>query len=134
MSTVQRTLQEIRKEDNEHTQKLLFIVKLREVLRMRLSSEDEKLANSNAKVASKISSIMHGQTIEATALLQKGRKRSERTAEEIAADALKHIQALGELVNEVQSREDGEMLALLSAAKKRRDLGNQIEAQQEALT
>lgn len=135
MAQVQGELVQIRKEDTEHTQKLLFVVKLREALRMRLSAEDEKLAGSNAKVATKISEVMHGQHLQETAtLLQKVARKSDRSAEDIAADALKHMQALSGLIDEIQGREDAEMSALVETEKKRRSIAGSIEAEQEAMS
>merc|ERR1719443_344249 len=135
MAQVQSELSQIRKEDAEHTQKLLFVVKLREALRMRLSAEDEKLAGSNAKVATKIAEVMHGQHLQETAaLLQKDARKSDRSAEEIAADALKHMQALSGLIDEIQGKEDAEMTALVATEKKRRSLAGAIEAEQEAMS
>merc|ERR1719197_1563331 len=129
MAQVQGELAQIRKEDTEHTQKLLFVVKLREALRMRLSAEDEKLASSNAKVATRISEVMHGQHLQETAaFLQKDARKSDRSAEEIAADALKHMQALSGLIDEIQGKEDSEMSALVATEKKRRSLAGAIEA------
>merc|ERR1719379_375733 len=69
LGNMQGELEQIRKADSEHTQKLLFIAKLREALRLRLSAEDEKLAAANSKIATKISSIMHGQQLAETAAL-----------------------------------------------------------------
>merc|ERR1719515_167861 len=135
MAQVQGELSQIRKQDSEHTQKLLFVVKLREALRMRLSAEDEKLAGSNAKVATKISEVMHGQHLQETAaLLQKDARKSDRSAEEIASDALKHMQALSGLIDEIQGKEDAEMSALVATEKKRRSLAGAIEAEQEAMS
>merc|ERR1719482_720539 len=135
MAQVQGELSQIRKEDTEHTQKLLFVVKLREALRMRLSAEDEKLAGSNARVATKISEVMHGQHLQETAtLLQKTKRKSDRSAEEIAADALKHMQALSGLIDEIQGKEDAEMSALVTTEKKRRSMAGAIEAEQEAMS
>merc|ERR1719281_1503570 len=105
---LQAELKQIRQQDATHTQHLLFIVKLREALRTRLTAEDEKLTSANQKVATSINSIMHGQLSQSATLLQRGNRRSERTAEEIAADALKHMQALGELIEEIQGHEDSE--------------------------
>merc|ERR1719443_807478 len=109
MAQVQGELSQIRKQDSEHTQKLLFVVKLREALRMRLSAEDEKLAGSNAKVATKISEVMHGQHLQETAaFLQKNARKSDRSAEEISA--------------------------LVATEKKRRSVAGAIEAEQEAMS
>merc|ERR1719159_723392 len=101
---------------------------------MRLSAEDEKLAGANSKIAAKIANIMHGQRLEEAQALLQSSKRSERTAEEIAADALKHMQALSGLIDEIQGKDDGEMTALVGLEKKRRTLGGEIEKEQEALT
>merc|ERR550514_798817 len=135
MAQVQGELSQIRKQDSEHTQRLLFVVKLREALRMRLSAEDEKLAGSNAKVATKIAEVMHSQHLQETAsLLQKSKRKSDRSAEEIAADALKHMQALSSFIDEIQGKEDAEMTALVATEKKRRSLAGAIEAEQEAMS
>jgi len=63
---------------------------------------------------------MHGQHLQETAtLLQKGARKSDRSAEEIAADALKHMQALSGLIDEIQGKEDAEMSSLVATEKKR---------------
>jgi len=134
-SHLQGELQTIRQADAEHTQKLLFIVKLRDALRLRLHTEDEQLGSANNRIATKIADIMHGRPAQTTALLQRGaHRRSARTAEEIAADALKHMQALSELIQEIQQKDDEEVVALSTSARKRAQLSGEMEAQQEALS
>jgi len=133
---LEQELQMIRQSDTAHTQKLLFIVKLRDALRLRLHTEDEQLGTANNRIASKIADIMHGRVSQSVGLLQQGRsahRRSTRSAEEIAADALKHMQALSDLIKEVQEKDDEEVAALAASARKRSQLSTEMEVQQEKL-
>jgi hypothetical protein len=155
LSALEAEFKELREDDSSHVKQLMYTVHLREKLRDQLRTAQEQLEKDNEQLAEQTAQIImtgnegaaadnqkaesagqQGENADSTnntvaaMLLQaaiSSRQHRELTGQQIATEALNHVQALMQDIAALRKRDEDEMTALRHNVDGRESLRTKIE-------